>query len=156
MDCLGNQVLVKLNLYIEDAGIKTFWNIRSANVVIACVIYFVNLSQRTQSMIVFNSFPVSYLLIRSALGLFELRFLQMRQIFRLFIFLEVLITICALNGDIFLVENVKQAKLENQKLAEKIQQRLKENDIQQLLKNLTDEETERFRHETEVRFNRYQ
>ena len=102
-------------------------------------------------MIVFNSFSVSYLLIRSVLGLSELRFLQMRQIFKLFIFLEVLIPIWALNGDIFLVENVKQAKLENQKLAEKIKQRLKENDIQQLLKNLTDEETERFRHETEVR-----
>ena len=107
-------------------------------------------------MIVFNLFLVSYLLIRIALGLFELRFLQMRQIFRLFIFLEVLIPIWALNGEIFLVENVKQAKLENQKLAEKIKQRLKENDIQQLLKNLTDEETERFRHETEVRFSRYQ
>ena len=80
----------------------------------------------------------------------------MRRIFKILIFLEVLIPIWAFNGDIFLVENVKQAKLENQKLAEKIKQRLKENDIQQLLKNLTIEETERFRHETEVRFNRYQ
>ena len=77
----------------------------------------------------------------------------MHRISGLFIFLEILIPIWALTGDLFLAENVKLAKLENQKLAEKIQQRLKENDIQQLLKNLTDEETERFRHETEVRPN---
>ena len=74
----------------------------------------------------------------------------MHPIYALFIFLEVLIPIWALTGDLFLVENVKLAKLENQKLAENIQQRLKENDIQQLLKNLTDEETEKFRHDTEV------
>ena len=77
----------------------------------------------------------------------------MHRISGLFIFLEILIPIWALTGDLFLVENVKLAKLENQKLAEKIHQRLKENDIQQLLKNLTDEETERFRHDTEVRQN---
>ena len=77
----------------------------------------------------------------------------MNRISGFFIFLEILIPIWALTGDLFLAENVKLAKLENQKLAEKIQQRLKENDIQQLLKNLTDEETERFRHETEVRPN---
>ena len=74
----------------------------------------------------------------------------MQRILRLYVFLEILIPIWAINGDVFLAENVKQARLENQKLAEKIQQRLKENDIQKLLKNLTDEETEKFRHETEV------
>ena len=74
----------------------------------------------------------------------------MQRILRLYVFLEILIPIWAINGDIFLAENVKQARLENQKLAEKIQQRLKENDIQKLLKNLTDEETEKFRPETEV------
>ena len=76
----------------------------------------------------------------------------MQRILRLYVFLEILIPIWAINGDIFLAENVKQARLENQKLAEKIQQRLKENDIQKLLKNLTDEETEKFRHETEVTY----
>ena len=53
----------------------------------------------------------------------------MHRISGLFMFLEILIPIWALTGDVFLAENVKLAKLENQKLAEKIQQRLKENDI---------------------------
>ena len=76
----------------------------------------------------------------------------MQRILGLYVFLEILIPIWAINGDVFLTENVKQARLENQKLAKKIQQRLKENDIQKLLKNLTDEETEKFRHETEVTY----
>ena len=63
---------------------------------------------------------------------------------RILVFLEILIPIWAISGDVFLAENVRQAKLENQKLAELIRQKLNENDLQQLLKNLTIEETKKF------------
>ena len=69
---------------------------------------------------------------------------------RILVFLEFFIHTWALIGDIFLAEHVQQAKLENQKLLERIHQKLQQNDIQQLLKNLTDEETERFHRENEV------
>ena len=49
---------------------------------------------------------------------------------RILVFLEILIPIWAISGDVFLAENVRQAKLENQKLAELIRQRLNESDIQ--------------------------
>ena len=69
---------------------------------------------------------------------------------RILVFLEFFIHTWALIGDVFLAEHVQQAKLENQKLLERIHQKLQQNDIQQLLKNLTDEETERFHRENEV------
>ena len=69
---------------------------------------------------------------------------------RILVFLEILIPLWAISGDVFLAENVRKAKLENQKLAELIRQKLNENDIQQLLKNLTIEETEKIYSENEV------
>ena len=104
---------------------------------------FVKYSTLNQSMIIFNSFSVSCLSIQSDL-IFE------QKMRRILVFLEILIPIWAISGDVFLAENVRRAKLENQKLAELIRQKLNENDIQQLLKNLTIEETEKFHSENEV------
>ena len=104
---------------------------------------FVKYFTLNQSMIIFNLSSVSCLSI-------QCDFIFRQKMRRILVFLEIIIPIWAVSGDVFLAENVQKAKLENQKLAQKIQQRLNENDIQQLFKNLAIEETEKFHSENEV------